>query len=477
MDHIGYFLKRIYFKDSNGQLNFRRGNIQKYLFFKDRKLVYAKTNQSNELLGEVLFRLGKISKENYSKIDTYIEPKKSIGENLVSKKLISRPDLIEGLKYQMREITLNLFPIFDGRFEFEKKEQYRVEEFEVEIDIPDLIEDGIRRMKYDDSLKNLMKEKVFQYRSKKFFLRLTEGEKEVLSAINGKNSSDVVKSSNFDPSSFWKDVYLLYCLGMIEGVNEQKEEAFQEDKKRDFDQDENQEEEIKNVLNLYAKIESMDYYQILNVSKNASTNEIKKAYFYAARKYHPDLFSRDLPSEIRDKINDVFHRITECYQTLINSEKRKKYDEEGDEAYEKEKEQSPKEEAEVRFRQGKKLYDQGQYRKAIAYLHAAVRLRSDKADYYILLALAQSKIDAYQREAELNFKKATQLEPWNPDGYVGLGLLYKKASLKIKAANQFKKALEVDPDHPGARKALLEIKGKKEKKSFQDILSFLKKKI
>jgi curved DNA-binding protein CbpA len=477
MDHIGYFLKRIYFEDINGQLNFRRANIQKYLFFKDRKLVYAKTNQSNELLGEVLFRLGKISKENYSKIDAYIEPKKSIGENLVSKNLISEPDLIEGLKYQMREITLNLFPIFDGRFEFEKKERYSVEEFEVEIDIPDLIEDGIRRMKYDDSLKNLMKDKVFQYRSKKFLLRLTEGEKEVLGAVDGKNSSDVVKNSNFDPSSYWKDVYLLYCLGMIEGVNEQKEGAFQEDKKRDFDQAENQEEEIKNVLNLYAKIESMDYYQVLNVSKDASINEIKKAYFYAARKYHPDLFSRDLPGEIRDKINDVFHRITECYQTLINSDRRKKYDEEGDEAYKKENEQSPKEEAEVRFRQGKKLYDQGQYGKAIAYLHAAVRLRSDKADYYILLALAQSKIDAYQREAELNFKKATQLEPWNPDGYVGLGLLYNKASLKIKAANQFKKALEVDPDHPGARKALMEIKGKKEKKSFQDILSFLKKKI
>jgi len=482
MEHIGYFLKKVYFKDKDGQLNFRRGQIQKYLFFKGGKLIYAKTNQTNELLGEVLYRLGKLSKESYSKIDGYIEPKKSIGEILVSHDLITKEDLMEGLKYQMREITLNLFPIFDGYFDFKKKEKYSVEEFEVEIDVPNLIEDGIRRMKYDEKLSDLMKGKVFTPKSKKFVLRLTEDEKDVLKAIDGSHTSEaILDSSDFDPASFWKNIYLLYCLGIIETEEEKEQEAPQEapeDKeKMDTKRDADQEKRVKHILDLYAKVESMDYYDVLGVSKDSSAKEIKRAYFNAARKYHPDLFSRDLPREVKEKIDDVFDKVTKCYHTLIDPDKRKKYDEEGAETEEKGEEEKPAQQAEVRFRQGKKLYDQGQYRKAIAYLQTAVRLNKDKADYYILLALAQSKVDVYLKEAESNFKKATQLEPWNPEGYVGMGMLYKKSSLKVKAANQFKKALEVDPDHRGAQKALVEIEGKKSKKGLQDILKILKKKI
>jgi len=477
MEHIGYFLKRIYFDGLDGQLNFRRGNIQKYLFFKHGKLVYAKTNQSQELIGEVLFRIGKLSKENYSKIDKYIEPKKSIGEILISHDLMSKKDLMEGLEYQMREITLNLFPIFDGNFDFKEKDKYEEEEFEVEIDIPRLIEDGIRRMKYDERVRSLMKDKVFRQKSKKFILHLTEEEKDVLNAVDGINlSDDIFKSSNMTPASFWKSIYLLYCLDFIETEEEQKQEIPHEEVGVS-EKAEEQEKAVKDVLKLYAEIESMDYYQVLKVSKKASANEIKKAYFSAARRYHPDFFSRDLPREIREKIDDVFDKVTKCYQILIDPDKRRKYDEEGAEEGKKEKEESPAKKADTRFRQGKKLYDEGQYERSIAYFQAAVRLDKDKAGYYLLLALAQSKIDAYQREAEMNFRNAVRLEPWNPNGYVGLGMLYKKASLKVKAANQFRKALEVDPDNRVAQKALMELEGKKAKKGWRDIFSLLKKKI
>ena len=477
MQHIGYFLKQIYFDGMDGQLNFHEGNIQKYLFFREGKLVYVKTNQSQELLGEVLFRIGKLSKEYYLKIDKYIEPKKSIGEILISNGLISKQDLMEGLRYQMREVTLNLFPIFDGHFDFKKKDEYEKEEFEVEIEIPRLVEDGIRRMKYDEKLRDLMKGKVFREKSRKFILRLTEEEKDVLNAVDGINLSDVIfESSDIAPAAFWKSIYLLYCLDFIETGDEQKQEITQP-KEEGSEKADEQEKGIKDILKLYTEIDSMDYYQVLDISKEASTSEIKKAYFIAARKYHPDLFSRDLPREVREKIDDVFDKVTKCYHTLIDPDKRREYDEEGAEEGKKEAEEAPGKQAEMRFRQGKKLYDEGQYAKAVAYLQAAVRLNKDKAGYYLLLALAQSKIDSYQRQAEVNFKNAVRLEPWNPNGYMGLGILYKKASLKVKAAKQFRKVLEFDSGNKGAQKALAELEGKKSKKGWQDIVDFLKKKI
>lgn len=63
-----------------------------------------------------------------------------------------------------------------------------------------------------------------------------------------------------------------------------------------------------------------DYYQILNVSKNASQEEIKKAYRNLAREYHPDVNPDD------PKAEEKFKDINEAYQVLSDKDKRDKYD-------------------------------------------------------------------------------------------------------------------------------------------------------
>jgi tetratricopeptide (TPR) repeat protein len=110
--------------------------------------------------------------------------------------------------------------------------------------------------------------------------------------------------------------------------------------------------------------------------------------------------------------------------------------------------------ADIKFRQGKTLYNQERYDDAVSLLEEAVRIRKNKGDYYLLLAMAESKIPAYSKKAEEDFLKAIGLEPWNPEGYVGLGYLYKHEGLLTKAARQFQKAVEADPDH---RQALQEL--------------------
>jgi molecular chaperone DnaJ len=67
-----------------------------------------------------------------------------------------------------------------------------------------------------------------------------------------------------------------------------------------------------------------DYYSILGVSRNASEKEIKQAFRRLARKHHPDVNPGDKDAEAR------FKQVSEAYEVLSDKEKRKKYDQFGD---------------------------------------------------------------------------------------------------------------------------------------------------
>ena len=60
-----------------------------------------------------------------------------------------------------------------------------------------------------------------------------------------------------------------------------------------------------------------EYYELLNINKNASQDEIKKSYRKLALKYHPDKPSGD---------PEKFKQINKAYETLSDIEKRKIYD-------------------------------------------------------------------------------------------------------------------------------------------------------
>src|SRR5215204_7432327 len=70
-------------------------------------------------------------------------------------------------------------------------------------------------------------------------------------------------------------------------------------------------------------VEFKDYYATLGVPRNASEDDIKKAFRKLARKYHPDVAKDKKRSE------EKFKEINEAYEVLSDPTKRKKYDELG----------------------------------------------------------------------------------------------------------------------------------------------------
>ncbi len=71
-----------------------------------------------------------------------------------------------------------------------------------------------------------------------------------------------------------------------------------------------------------------DYYEVLGVSRNATSEDIKRAYRRLARQYHPDVNQGDSNAAER------FKEINEAYQVLSDEQKRATYDRFGHSAFE-----------------------------------------------------------------------------------------------------------------------------------------------
>jgi curved DNA-binding protein CbpA len=201
------------------------------------------------------------------------------------------------------------------------------------------------------------------------------------------------------------------------------------------------------------QLSTMDYYQILNIPEGSSPYQIKLSYFRLTREYHPGCFSKDLPPDIKDKIEDVFGHITKAYDTLGDEKKKQEYDSMRDTSPALDGKEMEKK-ADIKYRQGRTLFNQERYDEALKLLEETVRLKKNKGIYFLMLAKAKSKVPPFHKKAEEAFQKAINLEPSNPEFYVGFGTYYKEEGFFDKAKKQFKKALEMDPENKIALKEL-----------------------
>jgi DnaJ-class molecular chaperone len=79
------------------------------------------------------------------------------------------------------------------------------------------------------------------------------------------------------------------------------------------------------IVALSRIIEELDYYQLLDLRRNAVAGDVKRAYHSSSRNFHPDA-NRHLDDELRAASHAIAKRITEAYAVLRDPRRRQAYD-------------------------------------------------------------------------------------------------------------------------------------------------------
>jgi curved DNA-binding protein CbpA len=80
------------------------------------------------------------------------------------------------------------------------------------------------------------------------------------------------------------------------------------------------------VLDAYERLAQLTHYDLLSIPRDADKKAIKKAYFHLAGRIHPDRFYGKNLGSYRPKIEALFVRVSDAYETLMSEERRAAYD-------------------------------------------------------------------------------------------------------------------------------------------------------
>ena len=79
------------------------------------------------------------------------------------------------------------------------------------------------------------------------------------------------------------------------------------------------------VMQIYQHLEQYNYYELLNLTIDASPDQIRTSFHRMALSLHPDQFSQNPDTELKSVVYTIYKRITEAYRVLMDAKDRREY--------------------------------------------------------------------------------------------------------------------------------------------------------
>lgn len=208
-----------------------------YLYFREGRLIHASTNSDDGHLTTMLFRTGRLSKEQADAVHSRSgsSSDKVMGKYLMETKLVSRDDIVQGVKDYMLEIIYDLFTWGEGEFHFEQDSLPGNDRITVPLNLDNVILEGSRRIQEFDRLQDELPDlgrislKITDKPLRD--VKLTQDDWRVISHIHPRNTvKQIAQNNNMDEFQIRKIVYGMLQAGLVElvqpeGVQQRKPKA------------------------------------------------------------------------------------------------------------------------------------------------------------------------------------------------------------------------------------------------------------
>jgi tetratricopeptide (TPR) repeat protein len=206
------------------------------------------------------------------------------------------------------------------------------------------------------------------------------------------------------------------------------------------------------IIERAAQISSQDYFQMLGLERNATAEQIQKAFFALAKVWHPDRLPPALV-DVKDACSKVFTHLTEAQATLLDADRKAQYM-----TLLRDGGATPDDQAKIQgileaatdFQKAEFLLKRNDTSAAYELAKKAYELDPEQADYLAMVTwLDAQKPEFIGREKTIEkigvLDRCIKMNKNSERAYFWRGMLWKRIDESAKALKDFKKASELNP--------------------------------
>lgn len=485
----------------SGALRIENGERKIVIYFEDGDLIFAASNAREYKLFEILLREKKITPPQLSGITGFVNDLK-LKESLLSGELLSKEEVGDAFARQFSMILQEVIGWENGDWIFTPLARVR-DEMRQPFDVRRLLFEYGRNLSGAEAAQRLKSfQEIFRVRKKVPEVGLQPEEAFVMSRFDDKSLTieEMRGISGMSEAETFRVLYGLWLGGFLvrenwnaafsaQKINEinsarlkLKTSAFDANKPEkqivfappvpEVAEKQMPEKEAEFSLEQYLeRIEGAEnHYEKLGVAPEVSEAEIKTAYFALAKRFHPDLFYRQVEAGKHNEIQQAFTSLAQAYETLRNAKTREVYDYRMRKNLEFQTSETAAD-GSVNYdatdenqRQARQLFEHGftllideNFGQALPYLARAVEMVGDNAKYRAYYGRALAENDK-KHKAEAEFQAAVRLDAENVDYRLMLVKFFIGIKLFKRAEGEVKRLLEIAPENYEAQTLLEKLK-------------------
>ena len=493
---FSHILVYLFEKRLSGTLEVRCNNNAVSIYFRDGVPAKVQTDVPRRGLGHVLAVLGRISEAQLAACNAHVQTHGGLqGKALTALRILDVNGLVQGLKQQIVIKMTDVFAMGDASYAFFANvnkltgfgpdEVFPVHPYTVimsglrtyadKLDLSPVLSplDG-RRL---SAVKEMERLRAF---------RLSTQEKQFLQYMltNAGQYPQLISAGPWKPETAQ---YVIYALRITKLLVITDADAASPKSTDDIDvclasippisldsADPAVAAQKRAVMTKAEELADRTYYEMLGIDEDASTEDIRRAYFVLSKQFHPDRLHKDVNISLKDAVHYVFSNLTEAHTVLMDPAEREKYDA----AMREEKQDADRRsmndhmavrdalEAENLFQRAVVFLNKGEIAKSAELVESSLVLSPEEGEY---LALA-AHIGVLQRgsgepliDLEKKLRQAAAQCPRSEKVNFYMADVLKRQEKWAEAKAYFKKILQVNPRNIDAAREvrLIEMRDKK----------------